>query len=655
MLTQPSQATTLDFAFTDVWFENATTEDWNGTFDTTTEVPTTTVLKPPDTPPVTGTRYASGICMTVIMIVAVCGNSLVLTAMYRTPALRRVNTLMYVSLCVTDLSRTVFCMPFFTFALYTNKWSVPDAACPLYHIAYITLRFVSVLNLVVISAERAYIIHRPLSYQRVVTSRRMKLCIVAIWTASFLYGSLNSLWFVLAEEEEPSTEPEVNKDNEKQVNIPCRFEPALGFAIFDFLLTFVLPLVVIFVAYIRIFLTVNAQMQRIRPDLFRSNKACAKLETHNRDADDSREPTFFGRSRANSDASRSQVDVEMNDNTQQARDDDVTLQRETNIDEKHTHSVHTTPETNLRRRNSSVTSSQSKQMTACASPVPDAETHNSCDENVTIEEGVNTTNNNNTGKPSPVSIRVTSHDSSDVTPHARRYTQHRTPRASPEAASRRHKLRRDSHKCGAFHELEHAKLSSDVTAGGACDCESNNEVELLNVGRIIHMQHELQAREKSHDDEGGKPPEHTEADSSSAASLQTNSRNDSSASLSSVHSKHSAASGSIPTSHNSSKCSQEKLNKRSSCLHSWHLLRRNKATKLTVAVAGTFILCWAPFEVTFLVGRACSTCIGDIMWFIVNTLAFLSSAINPFVYSLYSNEFRKAVRKILPCRRKDSL
>ena len=85
-------------------------------------------------------------------------------------------------------------------------------------------------------------------------------------------------------------------------------------------------------------------------------------------------------------------------------------------------------------------------------------------------------------------------------------------------------------------------------------------------------------------------------------------------------------------------------------------LYENKALKLSVAVIGTFMFCFAPFEVTFVVERICPTCVGDIAWMTVNTLAFLSAAVNPFVYCLYSTEFRKAMKNLLcVCRKRDDL
>ena len=158
--TDNAPSTTIDFDFTDEFGnETSTSFDTDNLTTEATAPPSTTVLKPPETPPVTGTRYVTGITMTIIIVVAVFGNVVVLIAMYKTPSLQRVNTMMYASLAASDLCRTVICMPFYTYALYSNKWNVPDAACPMYHLFYITMRFICVLNLTVIAIERAFIIN----------------------------------------------------------------------------------------------------------------------------------------------------------------------------------------------------------------------------------------------------------------------------------------------------------------------------------------------------------------------------------------------------------------------------------------------------------------------------------------------------------------
>lgn len=80
------------------------------------------------------------ILMSVIIPVAVFGNSAVLLAIAKTRSLQRPNTMMYLSLSLADFMRTVFCMPFFTYALFTNDWDIPEELCPFYHTLYIMVR-----------------------------------------------------------------------------------------------------------------------------------------------------------------------------------------------------------------------------------------------------------------------------------------------------------------------------------------------------------------------------------------------------------------------------------------------------------------------------------------------------------------------------------
>ena len=78
-------------------------------------------------------------------------------------------------------------------------------------------------------------------------------------------------------------------------------------------------------------------------------------------------------------------------------------------------------------------------------------------------------------------------------------------------------------------------------------------------------------------------------------------------------------------------------------------IRENKAVKMTVVVVGAFLICWLPFEVTFLVKQFCSDCVNETAWLAVTMTAYSASAINPFIYNFYSSEFRRAAKRALCC------
>jgi len=87
-------------------------------------------------------------------------------------------------------------------------------------------------------------------------------------------------------------------------------------------------------------------------------------------------------------------------------------------------------------------------------------------------------------------------------------------------------------------------------------------------------------------------------------------------------------------------------------LQSKHERRERRATKTLAVVLGCFLFCWIPFF-------ACNTLAAiSIKWnypdwrpgmttFLITTwLGYFNSIINPFIYTIFNRDFRKAFRKI---------
>ena len=84
-----------------------------------------------------------------------------------------------------------------------------------------------------------------------------------------------------------------------------------------------------------------------------------------------------------------------------------------------------------------------------------------------------------------------------------------------------------------------------------------------------------------------------------------------------------------------------------------HLRRINKekkAAKTVGIIVGGFIACWAPFFSVYLLGAFCENCTPITVFTIFFWLGYCNSAINPFVYALFSKDFRYAFKKLLRCR-----
>ena len=72
-----------------------------------------------------------------------------------------------------------------------------------------------------------------------------------------------------------------------------------------------------------------------------------------------------------------------------------------------------------------------------------------------------------------------------------------------------------------------------------------------------------------------------------------------------------------------------------------------KAAKTLGIIVGCFIVCWFPFFTMYLVSAFCDECINELAFKIIFWLGYCNSAFNPFIYAMFSREFRGAFKKIL--------
>ncbi|XP_029973289.1 5-hydroxytryptamine receptor 1B-like [Salarias fasciatus] len=78
--------------------------------------------------------------------------------------------------------------------------------------------------------------------------------------------------------------------------------------------------------------------------------------------------------------------------------------------------------------------------------------------------------------------------------------------------------------------------------------------------------------------------------------------------------------------------------------------RERKATKTLGIILGAYIVCWLPFFIYTLVVATCETCFHAELFDFFTWLGYLNSLINPIIYTMSNEDFKKAFHKLLRFR-----
>lgn len=118
-----------------------------------------------------------------IILLSVCGNSIVCFIVFSSKKMRTVMNLFIVSLALSDILMAVICIPFtFVANLVINSWPFGDALCPIVTFLQVVTVFMSSFTLVAISLDRYSAIVHPLRPK--MTKRQAFIVISIIWILS---------------------------------------------------------------------------------------------------------------------------------------------------------------------------------------------------------------------------------------------------------------------------------------------------------------------------------------------------------------------------------------------------------------------------------------------------------------------------------------
>ncbi|XP_030614666.1 trace amine-associated receptor 13c-like [Archocentrus centrarchus] len=191
------------------------------------------------------------ILMPLISLLTVALNLLVIIAVSHFRQLHTPTNILLLSLAVTDFLVGFLSMPG-DILRNTACWFSSQLTCSLYNYLSFFFPSVSVGNMVLISVDRYVAICDPLHYPTRITDRRVKLCVCLCWLCSVFYCYLivgNNL-----------IQPGVHNSCYGECIIFLDFIAG----VVDLALSFIVPVTVIVVLYMRVFVVAVSQARAMR-------------------------------------------------------------------------------------------------------------------------------------------------------------------------------------------------------------------------------------------------------------------------------------------------------------------------------------------------------------------------------------------------------
>ncbi|XP_037646263.1 trace amine-associated receptor 13c-like [Sebastes umbrosus] len=191
------------------------------------------------------------ILLSCMSFLTVALNLLVIISISHFRQLHSPTNLLLLSLAVSDLLVGLLLMPM-QILLIGGCWFLGSLICGLFYYASFILTSASVGNMVLISVDRHVAICDPLCYPTKVTQRRVKICVCLCWACSVFYNGVILMDFL---------------------KHPDRYNSCYGECVVvinsitgavDVMLTFVGPITVIIVLYMRVFVVAVTQARAMR-------------------------------------------------------------------------------------------------------------------------------------------------------------------------------------------------------------------------------------------------------------------------------------------------------------------------------------------------------------------------------------------------------
>ncbi|XP_071953402.1 type-1 angiotensin II receptor A-like [Antedon mediterranea] len=179
---------------------------------------------------------------TTVFVTGCCGNILVLFLIHRCRQLKGVPAMLLVSLAVADFLVCFIIVPAEMYTFYATEFHLGPFVCKFLTLLHQLVFACSSFTLTLISIERLYVVKYPLRARSVITTRRARFVIAGVWLSAALCAV-------------PNTYRQIYQRHVWDIHSwatcsPSVIEPWKKInAMFDFLVTFIFPVLIMGVAY----------------------------------------------------------------------------------------------------------------------------------------------------------------------------------------------------------------------------------------------------------------------------------------------------------------------------------------------------------------------------------------------------------------------
>ncbi|XP_056245509.1 trace amine-associated receptor 13c-like [Seriola aureovittata] len=189
--------------------------------------------------------------LSFITLLTVVLNLLVIISISHFRQLHTTTNLLLLSLAVTDFLVGLLQMPA-EILLFRGCWILGDFICAVNHFLGYLIVSVSVGSMVLISIDRYMAICDPMFYNTKVTLRRVQYCVCLLW----IFSAVHSTWILRDFLKQP--------EKYKICHGECVVINSDAEGIVDLVVTFLGPILVIILLYMRVFLVALSQARAMR-------------------------------------------------------------------------------------------------------------------------------------------------------------------------------------------------------------------------------------------------------------------------------------------------------------------------------------------------------------------------------------------------------